>query len=189
MALLLVIGSGALAVWMSLRSPDSSYAGASSLGGPFTLVADDGSQVTDQSFRGKWLLIYFGYTYCPDACPTALSEISTAMAKLGPGAAKVQPLFITVDPERDTVKVMSDYVHAFDGHIVGLTGTPAQIGAVAKEYRVYYERRKTDDGYLMDHTSLIYLIDPRGKFVRLFAGDMSGERMARYLTEIISATS
>lgn len=188
-ALLLFAVSGGLAYWLTARAPNGSLSSEVSVGGAFTLTASDGSTVTDQTYRGKWLLIYFGYTYCPDACPTALNEISTAIAKLGAGADKVQPLFITVDPERDTPKVLADYVQAFDGHIVGLTGTPAQIAAVTKEYRVYYERRKTDDGYLMDHTSLIYVIDPRGRFVRLFPGDMKGERMAQYLTELLNATS
>ena len=189
-ALLLFAISGGAAYWITTRASDSSLSAGLSLGGAFTLTASDGSTVTDQTYRGKWLLIYFGYTYCPDACPTALNEISTAMAKLGTNAEKVQPLFITVDPERDTPKVMAEYVQAFDAHIVGLTGTPQQIAAVAKEYRVYYERRKTDDGgYLMDHTSLIYVIDPRGRFVRMFPGDMSGDRMARYLAELLNATS
>jgi len=188
-ALALLALSGGLALWMTGRGSDSSFSAGASIGGAFTLTASDGSAVTDQTYRGKWLLIYFGYTYCPDACPTALNEISTAMTKLGASGAKVQPLFITVDPERDTPKVMADYVQAFDGHIVGLTGTTAQIAAVAKEYRVYFERRKTDDGYLMDHTSLIYVIDPRGRFVRLFPGDMKGDRIAQYLAELMNTTS
>ena len=187
--LLLSLGGGA-ALWIASRGSDASFGTGPAIGGAFTLTASDGSTVTDQTYRGKWLLIYFGYTYCPDACPTSLNEISQAVAKLGGKADQVQPLFITIDPERDTPKVMADYVRAFDAHIIGLTGTPTQIAAVAKEFRVYYQRQKTDDGsYLMDHTSLIYVINPRGQFVRMFPGDMTGDRMARYLEELMSATS
>jgi protein SCO1 len=104
------------------------------INGHFTLVTPDGSTVTDQSFRGKWLVIYFGYTFCPDLCPTALSDISVALQQLGPMADKVQPLFITVDPERDTPQVVADYVKSFDPRLIGLRGTPEQTAAVAAAY-------------------------------------------------------
>ena len=186
----LLAGGGGAVLWTVSRSPDAPLASGFSVGGPFTLTASNGSTVTDQTYRGKWLLIYFGYTYCPDACPTSLNEISQAMAKLGAKADQIQPLFITIDPERDTPETMANYVRAFDPRIVGLTGTPAQIAQVAKEFQVFYERHKTDDGsYLMDHTSLIYVMNPRGQFVRLFPGDMTGERMAQYLQDLVSPTS
>jgi protein SCO1/2 len=164
--------------------------GGASLGGPFTLTRADGATVTESTYRGKWLLVYFGYTYCPDACPTALNAIAEAMEKLGPAAASVQPLFITIDPARDTPTVVGEYVKAFDPRIVGLTGTEGQIAAVAKEYQVYYKRRETEGGpYLMDHTSLIYVVDPAGKLVRFFGGSSSGERIAQHLLELMSQTS
>jgi protein SCO1 len=189
-AAILLAGGGGAALRTASRSSDAPLATGFSVGGPFTLTANDGSTVTDQTYRGKWLLIYFGYTYCPDACPTSLNEISQAMAKLGAKADQIQPLFITIDPGRDTPETMANYVRAFDPRIIGLTGTPAQIAQVAKEFQVYYERHKTDDGsYLMDHTSLIYVMNPRGQFVRLFPGDMTGERMAQYLRELVSPTS
>jgi protein SCO1 len=189
-AAILLAGGGGAALRTASRSSDAPLAAGFSVGGPFTLTANDGSTVTDQTYRGKWLLIYFGYTYCPDACPTSLNEISQAMAKLGAKADQIQPLFITIDPERDTPETMANYVRAFDPRIIGLTGTPAQIAQVAKEFQVYYERHKTDDGsYLMDHTSLVYVMNPRGQFVRLFPGDMSGDRMAQYLAELMSPTS
>ncbi|HMK68772.1 MAG TPA: SCO family protein [Stellaceae bacterium] len=157
---------------------------------PFALTRADGVAVTDKTYRGKWLLVYFGYTYCPDACPTALNAIAEAMEKLGPEAANVQPLFVTVDPERDTPEVMGQYVKSFDPRIVGLTGTDGQIAAVAKEYQVYYKRRDVEGGtYLMDHTSLIYVVDPAGKLVRFFGGGSSGERIAQHLRELMSQTS
>jgi len=116
------------------------------IGGPFSLTASDGTTVTDQTYRGKWLLVYFGYTFCPNSCPTTLMEIAAALERLGPNAAKVQPIFITVDPRRDTPDVLAKYTQSFDPRIVGLTGTPAQIAAVAHEYGAYYVAHKTDEG-------------------------------------------
>jgi protein SCO1/2 len=151
------------------------------IGGPFTLTSPDGTTVTDQTYRGKWLLVYFGFTSCPDSCPTALLEIAAALEKLGPDADRVQPLFITVDPLRDTPAVMGNYTQSFDSRIVGLTGTPQQIAAVAQEYGAYYEPRKSGLGagdYVMDHSTYLYLMDAEGKFVRGFGADMPGERIA-----------
>ena len=150
------------------------------IGGPFTLTSPDGTTVTDQTYRGKWLLVYFGFTSCPDSCPTALLEISAALEKLGPDA-DIQPLFITVDPRRDTPAVMGNYTQSFDPRIVGLTGTPQQIAAVALEYGVYYEPRQSGPGaedYVMDHGTYLYLMDPEGKFVRGLDADTPGERIA-----------
>ena len=116
------------------------------VGGPFTLTAPDGATVTDQTYRGKWLLVYFGYTSCPDSCPTALFEIATALKKLGPDAARLQPIFITIDPQRDTPEVMGEYTQSFDPRIVGLTGTAQEIDAVSKAYGAYFVRRQTGPG-------------------------------------------
>lgn len=151
------------------------------IGGPFTLTSPDGTTVTDQTYRGKWLLVYFGFTSCPDSCPTVLLEVSVALEKLGPDADKLQPLFITVDPQRDTPAVMGNYTQSFDPRIVGLTGTPQHIAAVAQEYGVYYEPRKSEPGagdYVMDHGTYLYLMDPEGKFVRGLDADTPGERIA-----------
>ena len=151
------------------------------IGGPFTLTSPDGATVTDQTYRGKWLLVYFGFTSCPDSCPTALLEISAALEKLGPDADKLQPLFITVDPQRDTPAVMGNYTQSIDPRIVGLTGTPQQIAAVAQEYGVYYEPRKSGPGaedYVMDHSTYLYLMDTEGEFVRGLDADTPGERIA-----------
>jgi protein SCO1/2 len=151
------------------------------IGGPFTLTSPDGATVTEQTYRGKWLLVYFGFTSCPDSCPTALLEIAAALEKLGPGADRLQPLFITVDPLRDTPAVMGNYTQSFDSRIVGLTGTPHQIAAVAQEYGAYYEPRKSGPGaedYVMDHSTYLYLMDPEGKFVRGLDADTPGNRIA-----------
>ena len=149
------------------------------IGGPFALVDTRGETVTDQTYRGKWMLIYFGYTFCPDACPTTLNNISTALEKLGSGADKIQPLFITVDPKRDTLQVMSDYLKSFDRRIVGLTGSKSQTDAVAHAYRVYVSAHQSDgDDYLVDHSAYIYVMNPQGKFASVIPGDMAGDQMA-----------
>ena len=151
------------------------------IGGPFTLTSPDGTPVTELTYRGKWLLVFFGYTSCPDTCPTALLEIAAALTRLGPEADMLQPLFITVDPLRDTAAVMVNYTRSFDSRIVGLTGTPQQIAAVAQDYGVYYAPRKSGpsaDDYVMDHSTYLYLMDPEGKFVRGFDADTPGDRIA-----------
>jgi protein SCO1/2 len=156
------------------------------VGGPFTLAASDGTTVTDQTYRGKWLLVYFGYINCPDVCPTVLNNIGVALQTLGPEAAKVQALFITVDPKRDTREAMAEYLKSFDPRIIGLTGTEDQTAAVAKEYRVYSEVPKTgEDNYLVGHSAYTYLMTPQGKFVKVFGPDVSGEDMAHQLAQLI----
>jgi protein SCO1/2 len=152
------------------------------IGGPFTLTAPDGTTVTDETYRGKWLLVFFGFTSCPDTCPTALLEIAAALKRLGPDADRLQPLFITVDPLRDTPAVMGDYSQSFDPRIVGLTGTPQQIAAVAHGYGVYYAPRKSGRGaedYVIEHGTYLYLMDPEGKFVRGFDADTPGYHIAK----------
>lgn len=162
---------------------------AVTIGGPFTLSTPDGTTVTDQTYRGKWLLVYFGYTFCPSSCPTMLLDVATALKKLGPDAAEVQPLFITVDPQRDTPEVMRQYTQSFDPRILGLVGTPQQIAAVAKEYGAYYVSHRTGPGandYVMDHSTYLYVMDPQGKFVRAFETDTTGDRIADALRELIA---
>jgi len=184
---------GTLAVAMVLRSvgpvPRIITSGAAAIGGPFTLVATNAENVNDLAYRGKWLVIFFGYTFCPDACPTALNNIGVALEKLGPDAGQLQPLFITVDPQRDTREVMSDYLKSFDSRIVGLTGTQDQIDSVVKEYRVYVAEQKSEsdgDDYLVSHSAYIYLLDPQGKFVNVIQGSAAGEDIAVWLRKEIS---
>ncbi|OKO77724.1 electron transporter SenC [Bradyrhizobium sp. NAS80.1] len=181
---------GAVLAILLAISPPASRAATSSvtIGGPFSLTAPDGATVTDQTYRGKWLLVYFGYTFCPNTCPTTLLEIAAALARLGPDAAKVQPIFITVDPKRDTPDVMAQYTQSFDPRIVGLTGTPAQIAAVAQEYGVYYVAHKSGDGandYTMDHSTYLYVMDPQGKFVQAFDADTPADRIADDLLRLM----
>jgi protein SCO1 len=148
----------------------------------FALTAAGGDAVTERTYRGKWLIVYFGYTFCPDACPTALMEIAGALAKLGPRAEMAQGLFVTVDPKRDTPEILDTYVRSFDPRTAGLTGTTAQIAAAARGFNVFYERRDTDDGgYAYDHTTLIYLIDPDGRLLKALAGDAGSQQIAEAL--------
>jgi len=147
--------------------------------------------VTDQTFRGKWLLVYFGYTHCPDVCPTTLADIAELVEQLGPLAERVQPLFITIDPERDTTATVAEFVGAFDPRIIGLTGTPAEIAAAAKQYRVYYKKlpaESASDNYLMEHSSFIYVMNPDGKYVTLFSPQQGQkpDQMASQLRQLIT---
>lgn len=156
-----------------------------SIGGPFTLVDQDGRTVTNADFSGRWLLVYFGFTFCPDVCPTALSRNADAIDLLGEQGEQVTPVLISVDPQRDTPEKLKEYVHFFHPRTVGLTGTPQQIAAVAKEYRVFYAKSpgNTPETYLIDHSSLTYLIGPDGKFVEFFSHGTSAEEMANRIKQ------
>lgn len=178
----LLLGAGGF-LWLTGAT------GGPTVGGPFTLVSDTGRTVTDRDFRGKYMLVYFGYTYCPDVCPTTLNSVAQAMDKLGAKAKDVQPIFITVDPERDKPAVVKQYVSAFSPSLIGLTGSPEQIAAVAKEYRVYYAKHVTGPGpndYSMDHSSIIYLMGPDGKFIAPIVADQSGATMAKEIAKLVS---
>ena len=145
---------------------------ASGIGGPFALVDGNGKPVTQASYAGEPLLVFFGYTHCPDVCPTTLDAISQTFKALGPDK-RVQALFITLDPGRDTPAAMKDYVSSFDPRIVGLTGSQAAIDQVAHEYRVYAKKVPTGDGdYSVDHTGVVYLMDAAGDFVESFNPDL-----------------
>ncbi len=142
---------------------------ASTVGGPFSLVDQDGRKVTEQDLKGRPFLVFFGFTHCPDVCPTTLFEISEVFRRLGPDADRAAALFITVDPERDTTAAMKDYLSNFDPHLGGLTGDPAAVEAAIKAYRAYAKKVPGADGsYTMDHTALIYLMDKEGRFVAPF---------------------
>lgn len=163
------------------RSPDEAGSGQVAIGGPFELLDHNGRQVTEKDFAGRLMLVYFGFTHCPDICPTGLQTIAIAMDQLGAAGEKVQPLLITVDPERDTPPVMKEYVEAFHERLVGLTGTAEQIARVAREYRVYYQKVVLKDsslGYSVDHSGFIYLMDGQGKYLAHFRHDATPEQMA-----------
>jgi protein SCO1/2 len=147
----------------------SKVAQPAAIGGPFQLTDQHGNAVTDKSLKGKPTLIFFGYTHCPDVCPTSLFEISEVLRALGKDSDKVNAVFISVDPERDTQAAMKDYLSSFDPHLEGLSGDPAETAKVITSYRVYAKKVPTKDGdYTMDHTALIYLMDRDGRFVSPF---------------------
>ena len=158
------------------------------IGGPFRLRAGDGREVTDADFRGRWMLVYFGYTHCPDACPTALQDMANAADMLDPAQRKkVALVFITIDPERDTPATMKEYVSNFAAPITALSGSAEQIAKAAKEYRVYYAKHETDSsgGYEMDHSSVIYVMNPDGDFVANFTHETAPAQIAAKLKTLV----
>ena len=174
-ALLLVVG----------RSPIQ-VATPSAIGGPFKLVDQNGQAVTDEVLKGKPSLIFFGFTHCPDVCPTALFEMSELYKALGPDGDKVGAYFVSVDPERDTPAVLKEYLSSFDPRLRGLTGDPAAVAAMEKAYRVYSKKVPLDGGgYTMDHTALVYLMNKDGQFVAPFnlkrKPDEAAADLKRYL--------
>lgn len=184
-ALIALLGVGWGVMWwrggdLSLDSIGVSVPGSVSVGGPFALVDSGGATVTDASFRGRWMLIFFGYTFCPDVCPTELQTVAAALDRLGPLAERVAPVFITIDPERDTPAAVGEYVKLFDERIVGLSGSKEQVAAAAKAYRVYYARARSKDAtdYLMDHSSFVYLVGPDGGFRALFRQGVGAPELA-----------
>jgi protein SCO1/2 len=157
-----------------------------SIGGPFALTNGAGQAVTDKTYLGRWKLVYFGYTHCPDACPTTLSDIAAALDKLpAAGRENLSVLFITVDPARDTAKVIGDYAKAFGPEFIGLTGTQAELAPVEQSFRVYAQKHQLKGGdYAMDHSSIIYVMAPDGHFVGLLDDGLSPAEMARRLVQM-----
>jgi protein SCO1/2 len=162
-----------------------SQSAPSEVGGPFNLIDQNGARVDEHILEGKWTAVFFGYTFCPDVCPTTLTTLAQAIDRLGPDAKRFQVVFITVDPERDTPAQLETYLSspAFPRGAIGLTGTPTQIASTARAYRVYY--KKTGDGpnYGMDHTSIVYLMDPKGRFSRPVGFGAAPPDIARQIAE------
>ena len=161
------------------------------IGGPFQLVGGDGKLVTDRDFRGRWMLIYFGYTSCPDVCPTTLTQIAAALDRLGPDADKIRPVFITIDPKRDTPNVVREYAAAFSPRLVGLTGSPEQIAKVEADYRVFASEHRTGNGpndYTMDHSSILYLAGPDGHLVGPLNAEATAAELATKLRAAIGSS-
>lgn len=161
--------------------------------GEFSLIDHHGKAVTDEDFRGSWLLIFFGYTHCPDVCPTSLAVVGLVMDELGEDAAKVQPLFITIDPERDTPEAMAAFVADFHPRIIGLSGSPEQVKAAAYSHRAYYARAPVEEGaevteteYAMDHSAYLYLMDPQGVYAHVFSPTDSAEEIAASIREFMN---
>jgi protein SCO1 len=183
---ILVIAVAASAIAMKCLAQSHAARQLPQIIGHFALSTADGRRVTDETFRGKWLLVYFGYASCPDVCPTTLSAMAQAVETLGPLGDKIQPVFVTVDPARDTPEIVGQYVKYFDPRFLGLVGSPQEIAEAARAFRVYYVARQLGhDEYVIDHSSFIYVLDPNGAFVRLLAGDLPGHRLADELRKLM----
>jgi protein SCO1/2 len=200
---MLIVICAAFAVWyVILPTPvnEATYqpsqqttSGKALIGGPFSLTDHTGRPFTEKDLRGSYSLIYFGFTYCPDVCPTTLMLMSEALKRLPQTLSnQVQPIFFTVDPERDTVNALKDYVPNFHPRLIGLTGSPEAVQKAAKAYRVYYQINKEspdDEDYLVDHSSFIYLMGPDGTYITHFADNESPEVIANQIESIVSATN
>lgn len=173
----------------SAQSGGTPTRGTAAIGGSFTLIDQDGKQVSDTDFHGRHMLIFFGYTYCPDVCPTNLSEMAKALDMLGADESKVQPIFVTIDPARDTPEQMKMYVRHFHEDLIGLTGSSEQIAAIKEAYKVYAKKADADpddpDNYLMEHTANSYLMGPDGAFEAYFTNGMKPAEMAAKIKEFL----
>jgi cytochrome oxidase Cu insertion factor (SCO1/SenC/PrrC family) len=187
--LLVAFALGGYALWTSRAVITQS--GVAQVGGPFTMVNHRGETVTEKSFRGKPLLLFFGFTFCPDICPTELQVMAAALDELGAQGKDIQPVFVTVDPARDTPDVMAQYVANFGDRLVGLTGSPDQVAAMAKAYRVFYEKRDNaadPASYLMDHSSIIYLMGRDGTFLKHFSYTTDQKALVEGLRKALGLT-
>jgi protein SCO1/2 len=174
---------GAL-VWHEIPTGPTHVTGPAAVGGPYQLIDQDGHSRSSADFHGKYQLVYFGYTFCPDVCPTTLAIIDAAMDKLGPTQNRIVPIFITIDPERDQPAILKRYLASFGPRFVGLTGTPAQIAPIEKEFRVSARRQPLEGGgYSFDHSSVIYLMGPNGELVSFYDGATSPEDLAKELRQ------
>lgn len=165
-------GAALLVLTQGAPGPNVQTSGKALIGGPFTLIDQTGKTVTDQDFRGRYMLVFFGFTHCPDICPAELQVMSASLDDLGPKGEQVVPIFITLDPERDTQQAMAEYVKNFGSRFVGLTGSPEAIAAAAKAYRVAYskfQQDKTKSDYSIDHSALVYLMGKDGEYITHFA--------------------
>ncbi|MES2860455.1 MAG: SCO family protein [Pseudomonadota bacterium] len=162
--------------------------GQPSVGGPFQLVNQEGQPVDQTLLNGKWSLVFFGFTYCPDFCPTTLTALEATKQQMGPAGRDVQVVFITVDPERDTPKALKDYLSSegFPPGVVGLTGTPQQVADTAKAYRAYYQKVGEGEGYTMNHSLTVYLVGPDGQFRSALAHDLGPERSAQLVQRVMA---
>ena len=185
-------GAGALgwvfSVWFPPEAAVVRVTGDPVIESEFELVDQTGKTVRGEDLHGKWQLVFFGFTSCPDICPTTLANVTAALEELGPAAGKLQPLLITVDPERDTPPVLKEYLTAFDPRILGLTGTPEQVGKALRSFRVYASKRPLDGGdYTMDHSAFIYLMDPQGGYAAHFSPQEPVEAMVEKIRSTVDA--
>lgn len=187
----LVGGLAAVAFMPGLREqlvPKQVTVGKALVGGPFTLTDHTGRQVTEKDYAGRHTLVLFGFTYCPDVCPSGLQVMSAALDKLGKTAEKITPIFISLDPERDTPQQLAQYVPSFHPRLVGLTGTPEEVDKAARAYRVFYRKvrdEKSTAAYTIDHSALIYLMGPDGSYVAHFSHTTSPDTLAERIKKLL----
>jgi cytochrome oxidase Cu insertion factor (SCO1/SenC/PrrC family) len=185
---LMLIAAAAIAAYALMSQPPSRGLGTPDVGGPFTMVDHTGQSVSEKTYLGKPMLMFFGFTYCPDVCPTELQVMAAALETLGEQGKDIQPVFVSVDPARDTPEVMKSYVENFGPRFIGLTGTMEQVAAMAKTYKVFFEKQEdaaAPDQYLMDHSSTIYLMGADGKFLKHFSYTTDAAKLADGLREAL----
>ena len=181
--LVLSIGTG---LWVYKQTKNNNLNKATLVGGSYSLTDHNGNSVTDKSFSDKFKIIYFGYTFCPDICPTGMAVISQALDLLGNKAKRIKPIFITVDPKRDNVEIMAEYHSHFHPSFSNLTGTLDQIRRVAKLYRVYYKKSDASEAenYLMDHSSIMYVLSPEGEYINHFGPEITPAQIVAFFNRI-----
>jgi len=186
---LMLIAAASIAAYALMSSPNKPAGlGEAFVGGPFTMVNHRGETVTEKSFLGKPMLLFFGFTFCPDVCPTELQVMAAALEELGDKGKDIQPIFVSIDPERDTPAVMAVYVSNFGDRFIGLTGSAEQVATIAGAYRIFYARQENKErpaDYLMDHTSIVYLMGPDGKFLKHFTYTTDAKALAQGIAEAL----
>jgi protein SCO1/2 len=162
---------------------------SAAVGGPFTMVDQTGAAVDEAVLKGKWSAVFFGFTYCPDVCPTTMQALAVAQDRLGPKGEELQVIFVSVDPERDTPAQLAAYLKSdsLPRNVRALTGSPEQVAAIAKAYHVYYRRNGEGEGYLVDHSTPTYLMDPKGRFNRIIPYNLPPEEIARQISDAMRA--
>jgi len=182
----LILAAFAMMAYSAFQQFSENAGSGGVIGGAYTLTDQNGHAVTDKTYLGRWQIVYFGYTHCPDACPTALNNIADALGDLGANAAKIVPIFVTIDPARDTKTVLKDYLANFGASFVGLTGSASAIAAAEQEYHVYAVKRpETNGDYEMDHSSVIYIMNPQGQFITNFTDQTDPGVMATKLKALM----
>ena len=189
-AAIMIIAAFAMAALALTQWPSKGPIGSGTalIGGPFTMVNQKGEKITEQNFKGHYTIYFFGFTFCPDVCPTELQVLAAALKELGPDALRITPVFVSIDPDRDTPKIMSEYVANFDPRLVGLTGSPEQVAAMAKAFHVFYQKvpnPKDPKDYEIDHSSIIYLMAPGGTFVKHFPYITDAKVLASDLKKVL----
>lgn len=186
---LTLIAAASIAAYALMSSPNKPAGfGEALVGGPFTMINHRGETVTEKSFLGKPMLLFFGFTFCPDVCPTELQVMAAALDELGDKGKNIQPIFVSIDPERDTPAVMAAYVTNFGDRFIGLTGSAEQVAAMAGAYRIFYARQENKErpsDYLMDHSSIVYLMGPDGKFLKHFTYTTDAKALAQGIAEAL----